>query len=733
MAGDRLTGRAPAPADRSFASVIRAPAVAWSLVATGLVLLAMLVRILVAHRMTAPWIMSDELIYSDLAESFSDRQEMLFRQHPRPFQSIYPILISPAWLADSVPTAYAVVKGLNAFLMSLAAIPFYLWARRLVPAAHALAALVLFLLLPAFVYTNEVMTENAAFPAILLALFASALALERPTALRQLLAVAAIGLACAARLQALVLFAALPTAILIKTLLDARAAGIRWTGTFVLQSLRRYAWALGVVLAGAVAYLAVKTAQGTSPAGLLGAYQGAESGYSVEGVARWFVFHVAELPFSVGLVPACAFIVLFGLALQRTVTTDRERAFLAITVGASFWMIVQVSAFASQFSQRIEERNLIYLGPLFLLALMIWIAKGLPRPPVLTGAAALVPAVLLVSLPLENLLNVSIKSDTFALVPLLRLTSVLEGGIYDVRILLALGAAAAVLAFLCLPRRWAAYALPAGVGLFLALTSYSVFGSARVQAFAARAAPGVADVDWVDDRVGADAKVVFVNDQGLDGDPHSLWQTEFWNRSVHPVLNLAAPQDVLGRTATRDPRTGRIAAVEPDVARDAGTAEYAVAPATLELVGRVLARPGRLVLYRIDQPLQVSRVSSGIYSDGWSADKASLTQFATPGDGPARLVIRLQRPSIGVPLDPARVTIEVRPLVIAPGPPVGLPTAERVVTVPDGTTRVVRIPVPGRPFHVDLTVSPVFSPAELGLSADTRKLGVLASFEVVAR
>lgn len=731
MAGDRLTGRPSAPADRSFATLIRTPAVAWSLAATGLVLLAMLVRILVAHRMRAPWIMSDELIYSDLAESFAERHQMLFRGHARNFQSIYPILISPAWLSDPVPSAYAIVKALNAVLMSLAAIPYYLWARRLVPRAHALAALVLFLLLPAFVYTNEVMTENAAFPAILLALFVSARALERPTPVRQLLALAAIGLACAARLQALVLVPALPTAIVLKALLDARAAAAERPAIFILQSLRRYAWALGAILVGAVAYLAVKIAQGASATALLGAYQGTESGYTSEGVARWFVFHVAELPYSVGLVPVCAFIVLFGLALRlRAATTESERAFLAVALGATLWMTLQVSAFASQFSQRIEERNLIYLGPLFLLALLLWIAKGLPRPPVLTGAAALVPAVLLVSLPLENLLNVSIKSDTFAFVPLLRMVAVFHGGTYDMRILLALGAAAATLAFLCLPSRWAVYVLPAGVGVFLALTSYSVFGTARVQADAARAAPGVGDVNWIDDRVGTDAKVVFVNDQGLDGDPHSLWQTEFWNRSVHPVLNLAVPQDVLGRTATLDPGTGRIAAVEPDVASDAGTASYAVGPATLDLAGKVLVRSGRLVLYRVDQPLRVARVSSGIDADGWTADTASLTQFATPGNRPGILVIRLQRPRIGVRLDPASVKITAGPLVGANAP---APTVERLVTVPSGKTRFVSIPIRGLPFHVGLTVSPTFSPAELGLSGDVRKLGVLASFNVVAR
>ncbi|MEK6274700.1 MAG: hypothetical protein AABM30_05110 [Actinomycetota bacterium] len=721
MAGDRLTGRPPAPPARSVATLLSVPAVASTLVAAGLVLLSVVVRIIVSHRMPAPWIMSDELIYSDLAESFHEHHEMLFRDHARPFQSIYPVLISPAWLADSVPSAYSIVKGLNAILMSLAAIPFYLWARRLVPPAHAIGALILFLLLPAFVYTDEVMTENAAFPAILLALLAMAGALERPTPVRQVLAIAAIGLACAARLQAFVLVIGFPTAIVLKGLLDARAVSADRTGAFVVRSLRRYVWALGLIVFGAFAYVAVKVGQGAGVSGILGAYQGTEAGYSAAPVARWFVFHIAELPFTVALVPVSAFIVIFGLALRRAaVTTEAERAFLAVAVATSLWMVLQVAAFASQFSQRIEERNLIYLMPLFLLSLMVWTARGLPRPPVLAGTAALLPAVLLVSLPLENLLNVSIKSDTFSLVPLLRLASVLNGGTYDMRILLMLGAAAAALAFLWLPARFGAYVLPAGVGVFLALTSYSVFGSARFQAVAARAAPGVADANWIDDRVGTDAKVVFVNDQGLDGDPHSLWQTEFWNRSVHPVLNLSVPQDVLGRTATLDSGTGRITAVEPDVARDARTAEYAVAPATLELAGRVLARPGRLVLYRLEQPLRLARVTSGIYADGWTADRASLTQFATPGADPALLVIRLRRPSIGVPLDPARVTI-----TIAGAAPTTLVVREK--------TKVVTIPVPRPPFHVDLGVTPTFSPADLGLSADGRQLGVLVSFEVVRR
>jgi hypothetical protein len=722
MAGDRLTGRPPAPAARSLTAFVSAPAVASTLVAAGLVLLAVIVRILISHRMTAPWIMSDELIYGDLAESFSKHREMLFRDHARPFQSIYPILVSPAWAADSMTSTYSIAKGLNAVLMSLAAIPFYLWARRLLSQAYALAALVLFLVLPAFVYTSLIMTENAALPAILLALFTMAWMLERPTLLRQVLTLAAIGIACAARLQALVLFVALPTAIVVKAFLDARALAPDRMRNHMLTSLRRFVWVLGAIVLAGVAYLLFKLAQGSSLAGILGAYQGTESGYSLKNVARWIVFHAAELPYSVALIPISAFIVLFGLAVRRSArTTEAERAFLAVALGSSVLMVVQVASFASQFSQRVEERNMLYLQPLFLIALLLWVAKGLPRPAVLTGAAVLVPAALLVSLPLESLLNVSITSDTFAFVPLLRLAGVLDGGMYDVRILLALGTAGTALAFLWLPRRFAALLLPVLVGVFLALTSYSVFGSARVQSEAARAAPGVADPNWIDESVGSDASVVMVNDQGLDGNPHTLWQTEFWNRSVDPVLNVAPPSDVLGRTATIDPATGRISAVEPDVAREAESADYAVAPATLDLAGRVLARPGRLVLYRPDQPLRLARSITGLYTDGWSADRVSLIQYATPDDGPARLRARVERPDLpGADVGPARVTLALGAL-------------RRSVVVGEGETKTITVPTPGPPFNATLRVTPTFSPAGLGLSTDARQLGVRTSFTVLPR
>ena len=94
------------------------------------------------------------------------------------------------------------------------------------------------------------------------------------------------------------------------------------------------------------------------------------------------LLHFAELPLSVGVLPACALLVLLGLAFRRGGTrNEAERAFLAVTTAAVAWIVVEVAVFASRFSLRIEERYMFFLAPLLFLAFVLWLDRGLPRPP----------------------------------------------------------------------------------------------------------------------------------------------------------------------------------------------------------------------------------------------------------------------------------------------------------------------------------------------------------------
>ena len=280
-------------------------------------------------------------------------------------------------------------------------------------------ATLLVLLLPAVLYANMIMTESAFLPAFLLWILLAALALERPTPLRQVLAVVSIGLPVAIRAQGVFLVPILLTALLLKVLLDARANGRLTIGSLV-KGLRAYVVTFAVVGGAALAYIALKLVQGHGLSSGLGAYSvTAQNHYSLRDVARWSVLHLAELVFAVGVIPASALIVLAGLAWAAPRAIEaRERVFLALTVATTFWMVLLVGAFASRFSLRIEERNMFYAEPLLLLALVIWLDKGLPRPPRLTAAAVVVPAALLLSLPFESLFNLSLLADTPGLIPL---------------------------------------------------------------------------------------------------------------------------------------------------------------------------------------------------------------------------------------------------------------------------------------------------------------------------
>ena len=65
--------------------------------------------------------------------------------------------------------------------MSLAAVPAYLWARSLVSRSWALAAAALAVAVPGLTYSGLVMTEVLFYPLLVLAAWAAAEAIARPS------------------------------------------------------------------------------------------------------------------------------------------------------------------------------------------------------------------------------------------------------------------------------------------------------------------------------------------------------------------------------------------------------------------------------------------------------------------------------------------------------------------------------------------------------------------------
>jgi hypothetical protein len=695
------------------------------LVLAGVMLATFVVRLVLAERIATPWIMVDELIYSELAKSFAESGDFLIRDTASGFRNVvYPALIAPAWWADSIESAYAFARAINAAMMVLAAIPVYLWGRRLMSPGYALLAAVLVLLMPSLMYTGMLMTENAFFPAFVTACFSIALTLERPTITRQLLTLAAIGFTCAVRPQGLVLLAIYVIALALKLALDLRAPDSAGGFQHVRGQLARYAPTILLALLLGGGYVLYTSLRGAGLETVLGPYGGVvKVEYDLSYASDWVVDHFAELILSVGVLPVSALIILLGGAVRGWATSAAQRAFLAVTASAFVLVVIQVGVYASRFSLRIEERNMFCVAPLLFLALALWLDRGLPRPLLLTAVAAAGPAALLLALDLKSLLQIGVLSDTFALVPLLRAQNALDGGVETVRALVLLGGVAAAVALALLPRRIAATVLPAGVALFLAVWSYSVFTTIRDHSRATLALTEPSEPSWIDRRIGPDGDAAFLYGTSADpyGEAQIMWQTEFWNRSLEAIyaIGFPDPASLAGTTAaTFDALTGRIAPARAD----AVPARYAVAPPTAQPAGSLVAQEGRLALYRIETPLRFASHLGGVYADSWMGAFAAQTQYASPSRR-GRIHVRVSREGWGRASPPGKVSIKVGPLVAAGGQPaVGEPSASRTWTVRSGKAKSFTLPTPKSPFRLEVRITPTFSPADYG-EADARQLG----------
>jgi glycosyltransferase involved in cell wall biosynthesis len=684
----------PAPA-RARSRLARIPPWAWL---AGLVVFSAVFRYGLSRRVVAPWIMVDELIYSELAKSFAATGNFLIRDvHHGSYGAVYPTLIAPAWRAfGSVPDAYAAAKTIGSVLMSLTAIPVYFLARRLLSPLWSLLAAVLALAVPSMMYTGTLMTETVFYPIFVCVALALVLALERPTRTRQLLLLGLCLLAFLTRSQAIVLIPAITTAPLVLAWIDRRRVlrvGMEFRALYAI---------LGTAVLGA---LVVQLARGKSPFDVLGSYSvTGHADYHPDQVLKWLLYHVSELDLYLGIVPFAALLLLVATARSL----DRPfRVVLAATLPLTAWLLLEVAAFASALSPRVEERNMFYVAPLFFIALLAWIERGMPRPARAAAVAAVVAAALPGALPYHQLIGTSAEADTLALMPLWWLQ---EAVVSPDTIGVVVVAAAAVLAlvFLAISPRYA-LVLP------VLVLAWFAFATERLERFDhgfPKASVGalfqgitVPKRDWIDRTVGRNADVAFVySGQKPTEQPLTLWENEFWNRSVGPVYDLRQ-QSMGGLPETRVHQRADGVLFTPD--GQPVRTHYVLSDNTVPLAGRIIARDsyrGMLLRRTNDGLLAIASRVGGVYSDGWSGPSVTYTRLRCRG-GSLTAVVGSDDKLFS---RPQTVAAEGRKVTFAP-------TDEGHLTVPlrpeNGVCRVT------------FTVTPTAIPAVVNGSADNRRLG----------
>ena len=667
-----------------------APAWAW---VAALVLASWCVRFLFARHMVGPWIMIDEIVYSELAKSFAATGHFAVREQPTTgYGYVYPILISPAYaLFRSIPTVYTGIKVINSLLMSLTAVPAYLLARRVVSQRGALAVALLTVAVPSTFYAGVVMTENAFYPIFVLLALALVAALERPRALTVVLFLAALLVAYETRAQAIAVLPAALTAPLVAAALSRRRADV--TRQWLLYAV--------VVGLGLVAVLA-EVARGRSITSLLGAYSAATSStYRPGPVAHWFLWHMAELTFSVGVLPVLAVVL---LAARGAALSGPERALVAATVSLVLWVGIEVAAFATQPAVlRIEERNLFYVAPLLFACLVLWIERGALRPRVVTPVAVVAVAALAAGVPYGSFFRTDATSDTFSVLTLWSVALWLHVHAQDMRWVVGGAALVFLLAAALVPRRFAALLLVVPFGL--ALLAIQPVDSRMQRASVGAVFQGITrpDRDWITAIVGSsDPTKVAVVWTGAT-DRLTVNENEFFNRDVGAVYTTSGPvPGGLAQTPiSLDRATGRY-----EAAGDPVDVADALVDTTLPFAGRQIgADPKKgLRLLRVDGPLRLRYTTSGLYPDTWSTRHVTFRRYACT---PATLTVTLSS-DVHLYRTPQRVQAAVE----------GAPVAA-VASVPPDATVTMRIPLRSAcvvRFLIPRTKSPGPS--------DRRRLGV---------
>jgi hypothetical protein len=267
---------------------------------------------------------------------------------------------------------------------------------------------------------------------------------------------------------------------------------------------------------------------------------------------------------------------------------------------------------------------LIAVAPLLFLAFALWLRRGGPGGLSARAVAGLGAAAAVLSLPLRTFLVPEALPDSFSLVPFLHLRRL--SSLSAAELALWLGVAAAAATFALVPRR-ALLVLP--LLLLLALVAGSVAASREVvtQARAQQVRLLGPLRRWIDARHARDVAYVY------DGQSYwnAVWENVFWNRGIRWVYDLPGP-NVPGPLPQRALQVLPDGELRPD--GEASPARYAVIPVNYALVGEQVAsapqmgtdRQG-LALWKLEQPLRLSTITSGLLPNGDVDYQAALSVY----------------------------------------------------------------------------------------------------------
>jgi hypothetical protein len=532
----------------------------------------------------------DEYVYTAIARSLGAGHAPAVRGAPAHFPALLaPLLAAPFQALCSPELAYRLTQAENALLMSLAAVPVYLLARRLsLSARYALACAAFAVLVPDLVYASYTLSDPVGYPLALAAVAAAVAAVARPSRRAQVAFLALAALAVFARIQYVVIPAAFVVA--------AVAADRR-------RVLRAHRLPLAVLALPVAAALLV----GASRA--LGYYSHVAHLHVGGSLLRWAATDVFLLALSTGVVLVPGAVVALARPRGR-----EEAAFAAVAAVFAAGLVLEAALYASNGSDRFQERYLFALLPLVPVAFGLYLRHGRPSR-VAVAALSLTLLAASARVPLSGYAAAVGKTDSPFLFAVFRLESLVgtANGALAVALLAGVGALAAV----AVSRVGHGRLAVAGALGFVAVTSVGAVVNDASNAQQVRKDYLPRDLGWVDTAGVGPVTLVQTNGSPKDRAVEQL----YWNRSITREVRLgdAQPTDVYPAPVLHVTRDGSLVGVGGSVLFQGYAATARFQNAT------VVARAGSFTLWSAESTPRLGLLEQGRFSDGWLMRSGRIT------------------------------------------------------------------------------------------------------------
>jgi hypothetical protein len=609
--------------------------------------------------------MTDELVWERLAISIWQYHSLLPRLHGeviRNLAQLYPALISPIFAGGRVPSDLENAHILDAWVMSSAAIPAFLLARRVTGKrwpAYLLA--VVSVAMPWIVYSTVLATEVLAYPLFLWALLAIHRSITSPRWSNDLVALVAIVLAFFARTQFALLAGVYPLAVV------AAALGAPGEGSWRRRSVAALAGSVRAHITLVCFYvplLAAVVVYRLAGGGLshLSLYS-SESSPSIASTATAgsVTGHAADLAFGMGILPFVVGSAWLFAGVVRPSPDARTRAFASVGSAALVVTLVVVSAWDLTIGSFVIDRYLFYLVPVIVLAFVCALLDA-HRP----QWSLIVPAVVVAIGFATHLQADFLWSGKFPLstdspiATLYKPLAELGGGKSGAAAILAVGTLVLAGLFVLLAQTVRHDLLTLVFALLLlvafpvdtAYTFHTLFSkpghSGRPLT---RSESGV--LDWVDRAVGTGARVTeipYATNSSFFITQQSWRDLEFWNKSIRYAAHYPTP-DVYDDAVVWFPNTPLAFNPRTGYASHSPT-PYVVQSVTetrFRIAGNVQVQGQTMMLIDADQPWRTSWLTYGLYDDGWTKPNRTVRArvFSFPGQKRAytkTLSFQLQAP-----------------------------------------------------------------------------------------